>query len=193
MPDRRAPARPSDLDPDGGFGPTPGYPVALAEQATTTSACQVLLETGDLVAPLSPDEVSKLARPFRDGPHQVPEPCRPVRPMLGLGDGSAVAERAALRPDSEQAPRGPGSDVEHLSFFPHQAPPPSQGATRSRRTARLQPDVVLVPPVRNFGHVWAADPSRPAALLLGLHTSSMAPSSRPCRPGALVHRNMTLS
>ena len=108
----------ADLDPDGALALRLGTLSRLAEQATTTSACQVLLETGDLVGPLSPDEVSKLARLFAMALIKFLETLPTSSTDAAAWETALLlAERAALRPDSEQAPRVQEAMWEHLSFF----------------------------------------------------------------------------
>ena len=108
----------ADLDPDGALALRTGTLARLAEQATTTAGCQALLDTADLVGPLSADEVASLARLFAVALIKFLETVPP-----GATDAAAweaalrLAARAALRPDGEQAPRAQEVVWEHLSFF----------------------------------------------------------------------------
>ena len=90
----------------------------LAEQASTTSACQALLDIADLVGPLSSDENTALARLFAIALTQFLKTLPP-----GSADGAVwrmalvLAGRAALQPNGEHALRAQEALWEHLSGF----------------------------------------------------------------------------
>ena len=108
----------ADLDADAAQALRMAAMSRLAEQATTTSACQALLDTAELLGPLSGDENTALARLFAIALTQFLKTL-----PRGSADGAAwrmalvLAERAALQPNCEQALRAQEALWEHLSGF----------------------------------------------------------------------------
>ena len=108
----------ADLDSDGAAALRMGILARMAEQTTSTSECQALLDTADLLGPMSADEVASLARLFVVALIKFLEALPPGATDAAAWEAAVLlAERAALRPDGEQAPRVQEVLWEHLSFF----------------------------------------------------------------------------
>jgi hypothetical protein len=116
----------ANLDSDGAAALRMGILARMADQASSTAGCQALLDTADQAGPLSADEVTSLAHIFAVALIKFLENLSPsVSDLSAWETALRLAERAALRPDGELAPRAQEAVWEHLSFFRagHRRPP----------------------------------------------------------------------
>ena len=108
----------ADLDPDAASILRVAALSGLAEQASSTAGCQALLDTVELVGPLSGDEATSLARLFGIALITFLENSQPGSTDVAAWEVALLlSERAALAPGSEHALRAQEAVWEHLSLY----------------------------------------------------------------------------